>query len=206
MKKSGSLFVVSGPSGVGKSTLVERVRRRMPELAFSISCTTRPPRGGEINGREYYFLSQEEFEERSRRGEFIEEARIFTNRYGTLREEVVRRMDSGVPVLLDIDVQGARQIRAAAAADARLAAAVVMVMIAPPSLDTVERRLRGRGTDSDGQIALRLAAVRGELANFRLYDYVVVNDDLDTAAAELESVFRAAALRTALIDGGLFND
>ena len=200
--RTGNLIVLSGPSGVGKSTLVGEVRKALPELEFSISCTTRRPRAGEIDGREYYFLSQEEFEARSQAGGFIEEARVFANRYGTLKSEVLDRIRRGADVVLDIDVQGAAQIRRAAESDREIAGAAVFVLIAPPSLRLLEARLRKRATDSEEQLALRIAAAERELAQFRLYDYIVTNDDLATAANELEQLFRSFRLRTGLIPEG----
>lgn len=200
--RTGNLIVLSGPSGAGKSTLVNAVRKKLPELEFSISCTTRSPRAGERNGREYHFLTAEEFEKRSRRGEFVEEARVFANRYGTLKSEVLDRVRRGADVILDIDVQGAAKIREAAKADAELGNAAVFVLIVPPSLEILERRLRARATDSKEQLALRIASAERELANFRLYDYIIVNDDLDIAAGELEQLFRSFRLRTKLIPEG----
>ena len=200
--RTGNLIVLSGPSGVGKSTLVGKVRKALPYLEFSISCTTRQPRVGELDGREYYFLTPEEFEARSSAGGFIEEARVFSNRYGTLKSEVVGRIRRGADVVLDIDVQGAAQIREAAKRDPEIAAAAVFVLIAPPSLELLESRLRNRATDSEEQLALRIAAAERELAQFRLYDYIVTNDDLATAASELEMLFRSFRLRTGLIPEG----
>ena len=200
--RTGNLIVLSGPSGAGKSTLVNAVRSRLPDLEFSISCTTRQPRSGEINGREYYFLTPEEFELRSQHGEFIDDARVFANRYGTLKSEVLTRVRRGADVILDIDVQGAAKIRAAAETDSELKRAAVFVLIVPPSLEILEKRLRRRATDSDEQLALRISAAEKELANFRLYDYVLVNDDLDTAAGELEGLFKSFRLRSGLIPEG----
>lgn len=202
MHRTGNLIVLSGPSGAGKSTLVNSVRQALPDLEFSISCTTRKPRTGETHGREYYFLTPDEFEARSLAGGFIEEARVFANRYGTLKSEVLERIRRGADVVLDIDVQGAAQIREAARKDAEIANAAVFVLIAPPSLEILEARLRKRATDSDEQLALRIAAAERELSQFRLYDYIVVNDDLETAAAELERLFRSFRLRTGLIPEG----
>jgi len=202
LDRTGNLIVLSGPSGVGKSTLVGAVRKALPDLEFSISCTTRKPRAGEMHGREYYFLTPEEFEARSRAGGFIEEAQVFANRYGTLKSEVLERVRRGADVVLDIDVQGAAKIRAAAKQDAELADAAVFVLIVPPSLDLLEQRLRNRATDSEEQLALRISAAERELANFRLYDYIVVNDDLSAAANELEMLFRSFRLRTRLIPEG----
>ena len=197
MNQLGTIIVLSGPSGVGKSTLVGRVREEMPELQFSISCTTRPPRTGEQHGVHYYFLTHEEFAARVDRGEFIEHAQVFANCYGTLKSEVLERIRSGNSVILDIDVQGALQIRKAAESDPELKRSTVFVFIGPPSVETLERRLRRRATDSEEQIELRLANARRELSFWRSYDYLVVNGDLDQAAAEMTGLFRSFALRTA---------
>ncbi len=195
MKKNGTIIVLSGPSGVGKSTLVGKVRENLPELKFSISCTTRPPRTGEEHGVHYYFLNHDEFEKRVRNGEFVEHAQVFANRYGTLKSEVMDRVRNGETVILDIDVQGAMQIRAAAEQDEELAACIVFVFIGPPSVETLEKRLRGRATDSEEQISMRLKNVTKELAYWRKYDYLVINGDLETASREMTALFRSFALR-----------
>ncbi|MBS1370275.1 MAG: guanylate kinase [Lentisphaeria bacterium] len=205
MNSLGTIIVLSGPSGVGKSTLVGKVREAMPELQFSISCTTRPPRTGEQHGVHYYFLSHEEFAARAGRGEFVEHAHVFANRYGTLKSEVLDRVRRGNSVILDIDVQGALQIRKAAEADPELKKSTVFVFIGPPSVETLERRLRGRATDSEEQIALRLENARRELSFWRSYDYLVVNGDLEKAAVEMTGLFRSFALRTACLPEGLFD-
>ena len=204
MKKTGSLIVISGPSGVGKSTLIGKVRANMPELEFSISCTTRSPRTGEVHGREYYFLSEEEFLRREANNEFIETAGVFAHRYGTLKREVMSRLLAGRSVLLDIDVQGALSIRKAAESDPELAACAAFILIAPPDLPTLETRLRSRATDSEEQILRRLGAAQKELSHFRAYDYLVINNDLDQAAFELESLLKCLQLRTTLITEELF--
>lgn len=204
MNKLGDLIVLSGPSGVGKSTLVGKLREKLPALEFSISCTTRAPRGTEQNGVEYYFLSREEFDRKRLNNEFIESADVFTNSYGTLKSEVIDRIKRGAQVVLDIDVQGALQIRKAAESDEVLKKTVIFVMIAPPDWDTLKKRLSGRATDSEEQVALRLAKAQSELQNFRSYDYLVVNDDLDKAAGELLSIFTAAAIRTSTVTEELF--
>lgn len=204
MKRLGDLIVVSGPSGVGKSTLIRRVREELGDLNFSVSCTTRKPREGEVHGRDYYFLEESEFVRRLDAGEFLEHAQVFAHRYGTLRSEVVGRLERGEEVILDIDVQGAKQIRQAAERDPLIAAAAQFVIIVPPDLATLEDRLRGRNSESEEQLRLRLDGAVRELQNFRLYDFVVVNGDLDAAAAELAAVFRAIRLRTANIRGELF--
>ena len=204
MNKTGSLIVISGPSGVGKSTLIGKVRANMPELEFSISCTTRSPRTGELHGREYYFLSEEEFLRREANKEFIETAGVFAHRYGTLKSEVMNRLTAGKSVLLDIDVQGALSIRKAAAEDPALAACAAFILIAPPDLPILEKRLRSRATDAEEQILRRLGAAQKELSHFRAYDFMVVNDDLEKAAFELESLLKCLQLRTSLITEELF--
>ena len=203
-ERYGSAVVISGPSGVGKSTLVGNVRKILPDLSFSVSCTTRAPRAGEVDGREYYFLTPEGFEEKVRKGEFLEYAGVFSRRYGTLKSEVLSRVEAGEQVLLDIDVQGAKQIRAAAETSPELARSVHFVLIAPPSLEVLESRLRGRGSESEEQLALRLGAARSELANYRLYDYVVVNDDLEQATADLAAVLRSFRLLTGTLRQEIF--
>ena len=204
MNKLGDLIVLSGPSGVGKSTLVGKLREALPELEFSISCTTRSPRGTEQHGVEYYFLTREEFDAKRENGEFIESANVFSNSYGTLKSEVLDRLRRGAQVVLDIDVQGALQIRKAAESDEELKQAALFVMIAPPDLDTLKTRLTGRATDSAEQVTQRLAKAQSELQNFRSYDFLVVNDDLEKAADDLLSVFKAAKTRTQTIREELF--
>ena len=204
MNKLGDLIVLSGPSGVGKSTLVGKLREALPELEFSISCTTRSPRGGEQHGVEYYFLSREEFDAKRENGEFIESANVFSNSYGTLKSEVLDRLRRGAQVVLDIDVQGALQIRKAAESDDELKRAALFVMIAPPDLETLRQRLTGRATDSAEQVAQRLAKAQSELQNFRSYDFLIVNDDLEKASDDLLAVFKAAKTRTQTIREELF--
>jgi guanylate kinase len=171
----------------------------MPDLEFSISCTTRAPRTGEIHGREYYFLSEEEFLRREANNEFIETAGVFAHRYGTLKSEVMTRLLAGKSVLLDIDVQGALSIRKAAEADPELAACAAFILIAPPDLPSLEKRLRSRATDAEEQIIRRLGAAQKELSFFRTYDYLVVNDELEKAAWELEALLKCLQMRTSLI-------
>ena len=194
----GNLVVISGPSGVGKSTLVKAARQVLPDLAFSVSCTTRSMRSGEVHGKDYYFLSPEEFEKKVAANEFIEYAGVFNLRYGTLKSEINSRLAAGEQILLDIDVQGAKQIRAAAAADPELSAVTNFIMIVPPSFGALESRLANRNSETPEQLALRLAAAKSELSNFRIYDYIVVNDDLERAGRELIAVLTASV--TALSD------
>ena len=196
MKKNGNLIVISGPSGVGKSTLVKRAMAVLPELRFSVSCTTRSPREGEVDGVAYHFLSDSEFTAKLDAGEFLEHANVFKHRYGTLKSEVLNRIKAGEDVLLDIDVQGAKQIRAAAENDPEIRAAAQFIIIAPPSLDTIRERLTARNSETPEQLEIRVNGALAELKNFRIYDFMVVNDDLDTAADELIAVLKALKLRT----------
>jgi guanylate kinase len=168
--------VVTGPSGVGKGTLIRALRERMPELDLSVSATTRPPRPGEEHGRDYWFLSPEEFEERLARGDFLEHAEYAGNRYGTLRSELDRA--GGRVVVLEIELQGARQVREAVP-DA------VRVFIAPPSEEALRARLVGRGTDDPEQVERRLRVAREEMRARDEFEHVVVNDRLEEAVREL---------------------
>ena len=201
----GTIIVLSGPSGVGKSTLVGKVREALPDLRFSVSCTTRPPRNGEVNGVHYHFLSHEDFRRRLENDEFIEYAPVFANFYGTLKSEVFAHIRRGDDVLLDIDVQGAMQIRAAAEKDEFLKRSCEFVFIGPPSVGVLEQRLRGRATDSEEQILLRLGKSREELAYWRKYDYLVVNDQVEEAAERLLQLLRSFRLKTARLPEELFN-
>lgn len=178
------VFVITGPSGVGKGTLIAAVRDRIPGLELSVSATTRKPRPGEVDGEAYHFLDPAEFEHRIGSGEFLEYADYSGNRYGTLRSEVERRVEAGHPVVLEIEVQGARQIR-----DTMPEA--VQVFIAPPGLESLSARLRGRGTDSPAAIASRLQVAAGELDARGEFPHQVVNDDLERAIEELEFIIRS---------------
>jgi guanylate kinase len=179
------VFVITGPSGVGKGTLIRGLLERVPELALSVSATTRPPRPGEQNAVDYHFLTAEEFDARVGAGEFVEHATYSGNRYGTLRPELERRLGEGTPIVLEIEVQGARQVR-------RAMPEAVAVFIAPPSLDALRARLVGRGTDSQEQVGERLRTAEGELAAQPEFDQVVVNDRLEDATAELVAIVRRA--------------
>ena len=173
------VFVITGPSGVGKGTLIERLLERLPELELSVSATTRSPREGEVDGRDYHFLSPEEFDRRVEAGEFLEHAGYSGNEYGTLHEEVERRLAEGRSVVLEIEVQGARQVR-----DAKPEA--VQIFIAPPDPAALRERLEARGTDSAEAIEERLRTAESELAAQDEFPHVVINDDLHKAASELE--------------------
>ena len=181
------VFVITGPSGVGKGTLIRALRERMPELELAVSATTRQARPGESDGVDYHFVSDEGFDRWVAEGAFVEHAGYSGRRYGTLREELERRTARGAPVVLEIEVQGARQV-----ADAMPEA--LRIFIAPPSEDALRARLVGRGTDDAGQVEARLATAREELAAQDEFGHVVVNDRLEEAVAALEGIVRAATL------------
>ena len=174
-RRSGRLFVISGPSGVGKGTLIRLARERVPDLELAISATTRPMRPGEVDGREYHFLTPERFDERVREGAFLEHVEFAGHRYGTLRSELERPARG---IVLEIDLQGARQVRESLPG-------ATQVFIAPPSLEHLRGRLEGRGADSAEQIAQRLQVAPTELAAAREFACVVVNDDVELAVEEL---------------------
>ena len=179
MGRSARLFVVSGPSGVGKGTLVAKVRGDRPALGLTVSATTRPPRPGEAEGVSYYFLDDAEFSRRVSQGEFLEWANVHGHRYGTLLSEVRRNLSEGRSLILEIDVQGGLNVR-------RIHPDAVLVFIEPPSMDELERRLRGRGTEDEASIECRLENARREMEMASSYDVRIVNDDLDRAADKLE--------------------
>jgi guanylate kinase len=179
----GKVFVITGPSGVGKGTLIEQLLERVPELELSISATTRGPRTGEVDGRDYHYLTPEEFRRRIEAGDFLEHASYSGSYYGTLREEVERRLQEGRSVVLEIEVQGARQVR-----DAMPEA--VLIFIAPPDERVLRERLEGRGTDSAEAIEQRLQTAEVELAARSEFPHVVVNDEVQNAASELEGLVR----------------
>jgi guanylate kinase len=177
--------VITGPSGVGKGTLIHGLRERIPELELSVSATTRKPRPGERDGVDYHFLSDQEFDRLLAQGAFVEHACYAGNRYGTLRSELERRLERGVPVVLEIEVQGARQVREAMPA-------ATTVFISPPSLEALRARLVGRGTDTAAQVDSRLETAGEEIASRSEFGYVVVNDRLEQATDELLEIVRAA--------------
>ena len=190
-KQLGTVLVVSGPSGAGKSTICHKLREMLPELRFSVSCTTRQPRPGETDGVDYYFIAREDFEARIARNEFIEHARVFDNYYGTLYSEVADRVKAGEDVFLDIDVQGAMQIRERAKTDELLQRCAEFVFIAPPSYAELERRLRGRGTETEDVIRKRLGQAAKEMTFWQKYDYLIINECSDHAAQILYNIIQA---------------
>lgn len=177
------VFVITGPSGVGKGTLIGELLKQVSGLELSVSATTREPRHGEVDSRDYHFLDRDEFDRRAREGEFLEHATYSGNRYGTVRSEVEDRLARGRSVVLEIEVQGARQVRAAMPE-------AVQVFIAPPNPGALRERLEGRGTDSVDDIGERLRTAELELAAQEEFPHVVVNDRIERAAAELERIVR----------------
>jgi guanylate kinase len=187
---SGELFVISAPSGAGKTSLVHALLGINPHIDLSVSYTTRDPRPGEQDGKDYHFVSRETFLGMAKRGEFLESAEVYGNLYGTSQTWISQEIAKGRDILLEIDWQGAAQVR-------RLFPDCVSIFILPPSLAALEQRLKGRGKDNDAVIAKRMAAVREDVAHVAEFDYVIINDILDEALRELDAVVLSARLRCA---------
>lgn len=185
----GTLFVVSSPSGGGKGTLIRRVRETVPNLSYSVSYTTRTPRNGEVNGREYFFVNRETFEAMVRANEFLEWALVHGNLYGTARQQVAKETAAGTDIILEVDVQGAASIR-------NLTMDTVSIFILPPSYEILRRRLIARGTDSPEQLALRMKNAPEELRQYSSFDYVIINDDVERAAHQLSSIIYSERARS----------
>ena len=186
--RRGILLVVSAPSGTGKTTIGERLVQKLPDLAMSRSYTSRSARTGEADGVDYNFVSRERFEEMAGRAEFLEWANVFGNLYGTCAEDVERHLASGTDLVLVIDVQGARQVR-------ERCRDTVGVFMLPPSFEVLEQRLRGRSKDSEAEMQRRLQTARDEVTGFVDYDYVIVNDELDTCVDRLRAIVLAERTR-----------
>ena len=184
MSERGKLIVVSGPSGAGKSTVVFKVMEQRGDVCFSVSVTTRSPRPGELDGREYFFIDHERFQEMVDRNELLEHATYVSNSYGTPRRYVEEKLNAGFNVVLDIEVQGARQV-------SEKMPDAVKIFIAPPSLEELERRLTGRGTESPEVVRGRLDRARQEYLEADFYDYLIINDDAGRAASELNAIMTA---------------
>jgi guanylate kinase len=191
--RRGRLFVIAAPSGAGKTSLVRALMEREPALRFSISYTTRPQRPTETHGRDYFFVSGEEFAAMVERGEFLEHARVFDNCYGTSRAQVEASLGAGQDLILEIDWQGARQIR-------RAMPESVAIFVLPPSRAELERRLRGRGTDAEAVIQRRLRDAAADMTHWGEFDFVVVNDDFDRALEDLLGVVRGTETERAVAD------
>jgi guanylate kinase len=189
VERRGLMFVLSSPSGAGKTTLSRLLMDRMPELSLSVSVTTRPMRPGEVEGRDYFFIDRKKFDSMSKNGELLEFAPVFDNFYGTPRAAVEAALAAGQDVLFDIDWQGTQQLREKARAD------VVSVFILPPSAADLEKRLHTRAQDSDAVIKGRMSRAAHELSHWAEYDYIVVNHDVDEAFAEVQSILKAERLK-----------
>ena len=198
MIKKGHLFIVSAPSGAGKTTLLKRLISEDDGFKLAVSHTTRSPRDGEVDGKDYNFTDRTEFERMTEAGDFVEWAEVHGNYYGTSLRMLEEMMASGTDVLHDIDVQGARQIK-----DSGIEA--VFVFILPPSLAELESRLRGRESDSDEVIERRLKNALSEVESYFMYDYVILNDDLDTAFEDMKAVLRASRFRIGGVDNNWIN-
>jgi guanylate kinase len=184
----GSFIVVSAPSGTGKSSICQRLLQACPEIEFSVSCTTRLPRPDEVNGKDYFFISREEFQKRIEQDEFAEWAENYGNLYGTSLATMKRKLASGGDILLDIETRGAKAIK-------QKFRGGVFIFVLPPSKEELLKRLEGRGHETDDVIAARFAQAESELEEISWYDYVIFNDDLDTAASQLISIYIAQKCR-----------
>jgi guanylate kinase len=188
--RTGMILILSGPSGSGKSSIYKAAIGDLGGIEFSVSCTTRQPRPGEIDGRDYYFITREKFDALVAENAFAEYADVHGNCYGTLKSELLGRVRRGIDVLLDIDVQGAAQLRALCADSDEFCEACEFIFIMPPSFEELERRLRARGTETEESILRRLANAKGEMAHATEYDHVIVNDDLSRAVKEFTELVR----------------
>ena len=188
--RTGMVLILSGPSGSGKSTIYKAAIGELGGIEFSVSCTTRPPRPGEVDGKDYHFISRGKFDELVSENAFAEHAEVHGNCYGTLKTELLGRVRRGIDVLLDIDVQGAAQLRALCSDSAEFCDACEFIFIMPPSFEELERRLRSRGTETEESILRRLANAKGEMEHANEYDHIIVNDDLTRAVGEFISLIR----------------
>ncbi|HSQ78159.1 MAG TPA: guanylate kinase [Nitrospirota bacterium] len=193
-KRDGLLFVVSAPSGAGKTTLCRAVTDSLENLRHSISYTTRKPRAGEIDGRDYYFVAADRFRDMIQAGDFAEWAEVHSNFYGTSRRVLDGMRGEGIDVILDIDTQGARQIKT------KYEEPAVFIFIMPPSFEILEERLRNRKSDREDEIRKRMQRAREEIRDYSMYDYVLVNRDFERALIELRSIITAERRRTRLVD------
>jgi guanylate kinase len=183
------MLVLSSPSGAGKTTLSRRLLQSDPSITLSVSATTRKPRLNEIDGQDYHFIDDAEFERRAKSGEFLEHAHVFGNRYGTPKKTVMAELENGKDVLFDIDWQGTQQLRQQARDD------VVSVFVLPPSHDELERRLRARAQDAEDVVQQRMAKAAAEISHWAEYDYIIINDDVTRAQTQLETILAAERLK-----------
>jgi guanylate kinase len=191
LSRRGLMFIMSSPSGAGKTTISRMLLERDGHIRMSVSCTTRPPRPGEIDGKDYHFIGQDQFDRMVENGEFLEWATVFGNCYGTPKAQVKAGLKDGRDYLFDIDWQGTQQLYQ------KLERDVVRVFLLPPSIDELRRRLTGRGTDSAEVIAARMERARSEISHWDGYDYVVVNDDIDACFAKVQQILAAERMRRA---------
>jgi guanylate kinase len=189
LNRRGVLFVLSSPSGAGKTTISKKMLAADPDIALSVSATTRPPRPGEVDGKDYHFVDVDSFKTMAAEGEFLEWAHVFGHRYGTPRARVEELLAAGKDVLFDIDWQGAQQLYQEAGPD------VVRVFVLPPTMEELERRLRARNTDSDDVIAARMARAANEISHWDGYDYVLINDQVEECYGEVVAILRAERLK-----------
>ncbi len=202
MNRTGIVFVVSGPSGAGKSTICNTVLKTEPNLRFSVSCTTRAARRGEIDGEDYHFTTPSGFQDHVDKGDFLEYAEVHGHMYGTLAAPISDDVDRGLDILLDIDVQGVSHIQKAIDLRAsHLTNAICYTLILPPSREELERRLRSRGTEAEATIKRRLEAVEFELGQWRCYDYLVTNNHVDLAIEDLRRIILAERMKIARMPG-----
>lgn len=198
ISRRGMMLVLSSPSGAGKTSISRRLLAEEAGIVMSISATTRPPRPGEVDGKDYYFYDQETFAKMIANNEFLEHATVFDNSYGTPKKPVWDALDRGQDVLFDVDWQGTRKLRESAREH------LVSVFILPPSIAELENRLKGRGQDSDEIVAGRMARAKSEMSHYEEYDYIVINDDLDTSVENVKAILKAERLRkdrrTGLLD------
>ncbi|MCL4537156.1 MAG: guanylate kinase [Nitrospirae bacterium] len=198
-QKKGNLFVISAPSGAGKTTLCQKLREVIPDLKFSVSYTTRKPRTGEIDGVHYIFMDEDEFRAMIADGEFVEWAQVHGNFYGTSKKRIEDMINGGFDVILDIDVQGGRQIREHFSANN---INNILIFVLPPSMDTLKKRLKGRMSDSDEVIKKRLKNATEEIREYKNYDYVIINDVFEDALKEMVAIIIAERARTLKIEEG----
>lgn len=192
---SGLLILISAPSGAGKTTLCQNLLQKSPNTVRAVTCTTRPPREGEKDGVDYYFLDAADFLKRVQAGNFLEHATVYGNSYGTLKSEVVNKLRQGKDVLLNVDVQGAATIRARAQEDEELNSALVTIFLAPPDLATLEQRLLKRNQDSPAMIQKRLSVARHEIAQWKNFDYLIVSGTVERDLERVQAILAAEKLR-----------
>lgn len=189
------LLLLSAPSGAGKTTVCQQLLAARPDMTRAITCTTRPPRTGEQDGVDYYFLPPDDFERQVRAGHFLEHATVYGNRYGTLKSEVLDHLRAGRDVLLNVDVQGAAAIRDEAARDPELSRALVTVFMTPPSVEVLEQRLRRRATDDDATVRRRLGVAREEIAHWRHFDYLLISSTISEDLRRMAQIVEVEKMR-----------